>query len=128
MKTKEEALGFLEVSARYRQRMTYKYNTQSFKVFNTHEDVLEIAEFVDLVAKKNNLNVFTFTKNTFNRSKDLDFFVENKNKVNDNWEKYAFEQMAVYNMSLNILEHILDEIDEDLILTGPFAYRTYFTG
>lgn len=126
MTKKEVLLQYVANMKKFQLRMTYKYFTQSYKVFHTGFFVQEMEASIRQIAEQNNYEISPFLQDLFDRNKGDDYFLENRAAVSSDWTHLAFEQLSVFNAVVTVLESILEEVDDDLVLHDLFVGRTYF--
>ena len=126
MTKKEVLLQYVANMKKFQLRMTYKYFTQSYKVFHTGFFVREMEASIRQIAEQNSYEISPFLQDLFDRNKDDDYFLENRAAVSSDWTHLAFEQLSVFNAVVTVLESILEEVDDDLELHDIFVGRTYF--
>jgi hypothetical protein len=126
MTKKEELLQYVANMKKVQLRMTYKYFTQSYKVFHTGFFVREMEASIRQIAEQNNYEVSPTLQDLFDRNRGDDYFMANRETIASEWTQVAFEQLSVFNAVVTVLESILEEVDDDLELHDIFVGRTYF--
>ena len=104
----------------------YKLTKKSMKVFNTHERIEYMYNFIEKVADKNNLIITNNLSNLYYSSKSRDYVDENIVTLRFNWNIHLETQYSSYFKMFVILKDLLKVLDNDLSLMTNFYNNAYF--